>query len=101
MNPAPARTRLLGKWPVGKDPKDVDGLSESIADSPAEDPIDLERQVVSVDDQWMDFSPDELREFLAADLVEVEADPEFRESLRQKLWRFVRSRYGRGGGEDA
>ena len=54
-----------------------------------------------VDEQWMDFSPDELREFLAADLVEVDADSAFRESLRQKLWRFVRSRYGRGGGEDA
>ena len=52
------------------------------------------------EEEWMDFSPDELREFLAADLVGVEVDPEFRESLRNKLWRFVRSRYGRDGDGD-
>ena len=49
----------------------------------------------------MDFSPEELREFLAADLLDVKADPEFRERLRSKLWALVRSRYARrdGGGE--
>lgn len=29
---------------------------------------------------------DELREFLEADYVEVDADPLFRERLRRKLW---------------
>ena len=43
----------------------------------------------------MDFSPDELHEFLAADLVEVPADPEFKERLRKKLWTAVRERFGR------
>lgn len=38
--------------------------------------------------------PAELREFLAGDLFEVEADPVFKERLRQKLWRLVRVRYG-------
>ena len=45
----------------------------------------------------MDFSPDELHEFLAADLVEVPVDPEFKERLRQKLWDAVRQRYGKAG----
>lgn len=36
------------------------------------------------------IDPDELREFLAADALECEADPIFKERLRQKLWRIVR-----------
>ena len=46
-------------------------------------------------DDPMDFDPDELREFLAADLMDVVAAPGFKEQLRRKLWRFVRTRYGR------
>ena len=42
----------------------------------------------------MDFTPDELHEFLAADLMEVPADPDFKERLRNKLWSLVRERYG-------
>jgi hypothetical protein len=40
---------------------------------------------------------EELRDFLAADLVEVKADPNFKEGLRSKLWAFVNDRYGHGG----
>ena len=42
----------------------------------------------------MEFDPEELREFLAADLVDVPIDPAFKRRLRQKLWSIVRFRYG-------
>lgn len=42
--------------------------------------------------EGLDFSPDELREFLAGDLVEVHADPQFKERLRAKLWDVLKSR---------
>ena len=49
----------------------------------------------------MEFSMDELREFLEGDLVEVRADPEFKERLRHKLWEMIRLRNaGRGAGGD-
>lgn len=47
-----------------------------------------------VDEQDLDFDAGELREFLAGDLLESGADPVFKERLREKLWRLVRSRYG-------
>ena len=34
----------------------------------------------------MDFTAEELREFLEADDVHVDADPLFRERLRRQLW---------------
>jgi hypothetical protein len=40
----------------------------------------------------MDFSLEELQEFLAADLVEVQADPHFKERLRAKLWEVLKTR---------
>jgi hypothetical protein len=46
----------------------------------------------------MEFDPDELREFLAADLVDVPIDPAFKRRLRSKLWSMVRFRYGTRGG---
>lgn len=49
-----------------------------------------ERRVLLEDGAEVD--PEELRDFLAADLLEVEADPVFRERLRHKLWKLVRSR---------
>jgi len=42
----------------------------------------------------MDFSADELSEFLEADLLGVEADPQFKEELREKLWTLVNVRLG-------
>jgi hypothetical protein len=45
-----------------------------------------------------DISADELRDFLDADDVEVEADPLFRERLRRKLWTIVRDRFSGGDG---
>jgi hypothetical protein len=53
-----------------------------------------------LDESDLEISPDELREFLAADFLEVPADPEFKERLREKLWSMVRSRYGRKPGDE-
>ena len=50
-------------------------------------------------DEAANFTMDELREFLEADLLDVQADPGFKERLRQKLWALVSERAGgsRGG----
>jgi hypothetical protein len=40
----------------------------------------------------MEFTPEELREFLEGDLLDVRADPEFKERLRRMLWDMVRAR---------
>ena len=45
----------------------------------------------AVDDTFMDFTLDELREFLEADLIDVRADPEFKERLRRRLWAMVQA----------
>ncbi len=50
-----------------------------------------------LEDAAGDISPEELREFLAADFFPCEADPPFREALREKLWALVRSSSRRGG----
>ena len=39
-----------------------------------------------------EFSLEELREFLEADLMDVPVDPEFKERLRERLWAQVRRR---------
>jgi hypothetical protein len=43
----------------------------------------------------MNFTMDELREFLEADLIDVRADPEFKERLRRRLWDLVLARSSR------
>ncbi len=45
----------------------------------------------AVDEGFMDFTLDELREFLEADLVDVRADPLFKERLRRRLWEMVQA----------
>ena len=40
----------------------------------------------------MAFTLEELREFLEGDLLEGQADPEFKEQLRQQLWEMLRAR---------
>ena len=42
---------------------------------------------------------DELRDFLAADGTDVNADPAFRERLRETLWKIVEDRYGQADDE--
>jgi hypothetical protein len=48
-----------------------------------------------LDESAAEVSPEELREFLEADLLGVQADPVFKEALRRKLWALVREKYGR------
>jgi hypothetical protein len=49
-----------------------------------------DREVLKMmEDILSDFSIDELREFLEADLVDVKIDPEFKERLRKQLWELV------------
>jgi hypothetical protein len=38
-----------------------------------------------------EFSTEELLEFLEADVLPIEADPEFRERLRSELWTLLQS----------
>ena len=41
------------------------------------------------DELLTDFSVEELREFLQADLLDVPMDPRFKERLKRKLWELV------------
>jgi hypothetical protein len=54
----------------------------------------------SMDESGMDFTVEELREFLDADRLPVKADPAFKERLRRKLWEFVRFRNDQRVGGD-
>jgi hypothetical protein len=47
-----------------------------------------------LDENATEINPDELREFLEADLLGSQADPEFKERLRRRLWALVRAKYG-------
>jgi hypothetical protein len=61
------------------------------------------RDLELFEESAMEINPDELREFLEADLLAVQADPEFKERLRERLWALVRAKYGlgRGGSQDS
>ena len=45
--------------------------------------------------EFSDVTLDELREFLEADIMDVKADPEFKERLRKMLWDLVQVQAGR------
>ena len=47
---------------------------------------------VPLDQEVAEVDPEELQEFLSADVLGVRADPAFKERLRHKLWRIVISR---------
>lgn len=49
------------------------------------------REAVVLEEIAAEFSTEELLEFLEADQLPVEADPEFRERLRSELWTLVQS----------
>jgi hypothetical protein len=44
------------------------------------------REAGVIDEIAAEFSTEELLEFLEADLLPVEADPEFRDRLKSELW---------------
>jgi len=63
----------------------------------------LDREALEMNEDILtDFSIDELREFLEADLVGVKVDPEFKERLRRQLWELLqdRARRPQGGGSN-
>jgi hypothetical protein len=45
-----------------------------------------------IDDISAEFTPEELQEFLDADLLPTRADPAFKERLRRKLWQQLERR---------
>ena len=50
-----------------------------------------------MEDGAMEFTMEELREFLEADLLDARADPEFKERLRRRLWQMLSERRTGGG----
>ena len=48
----------------------------------------------------LDYTPEELLEFLEADFVDVDADPSFKERLRRRLWDLLQSRQRRDSESD-
>jgi hypothetical protein len=60
--------------------------------------MSIKRDEEVMDESAMDFTMDELREFLEADLLDAPADPEFKERLRKKLWTMLGARRARGPG---
>jgi len=61
---------------------------------------------MTIDESMMEATLEELRDFMEADWVPVDADPAFKERLRKKLWDLVEARTGRilprdfSGGDD-
>ena len=55
------------------------------------------RGALVIDEIAAEFSTEELLEFLEADQRPLEADPEFRERLREELWALVRKQMERKG----
>jgi hypothetical protein len=54
--------------------------------------MSVHREEMTMDDASMDFTMEELREFLEADNLAVPVDPAFKERLRRRLWEMVRRR---------
>ncbi len=79
----------------GASPKRRTGLPDN-PDKRAEMSIKLNMEEIEALAQ--DVTAEELRDFLAADGLDVPFDPEFKERLREQLWSLVRSRYGSGDG---
>ena len=63
---------------------------------------DAEQECATMSEPVTDTELDELRDFLAADLLDVPVDPAFKESLRRRLWEMVSRRAWRppDGGDD-
>ena len=54
---------------------------------------------IDMDETSMEFTMDELKEFLEGDSLDVGADPEFKERLRRKLWEMMRTRLRESKGD--
>ena len=76
------------------------GLRRHRGSGSAREP-DAERKYEIMSEPVTDTELEELRDFLAADLMDVPVDPAFKEDLRRRLWEMVRGRVWRppGGGK--
>jgi len=54
--------------------------------------LGADREFEMLKEALIDVTADELREFLEADVMDVRADPVFKEALRRRLWEFVLTR---------
>ncbi len=52
-----------------------------------------QRERRGMEDGANEVTMEELKEFLEGDVLEVPADPKFKERLRQHLWEMVRLRF--------
>jgi hypothetical protein len=80
---------------VGGSPESEGGSSSG--SPPAKNPATGWSRVpgdLEVSGETMAIDPEELRDFLSADGTEVNADPAFKENLRETLWKIVEERYG-------
>jgi hypothetical protein len=75
------RMRLVPRWAVRSE-RAADRAMEQRESSRLQ-----EREVI--EEIAAEFTTEELQEFLEADLHPIEADPLFKEQLREKLWRLV------------
>jgi hypothetical protein len=57
--------------------------------------VDADREAGLIEEIAAEFSTEELLEFLEADQLPSESDPEFRERLRGELWSLVQSLAGK------
>jgi hypothetical protein len=57
--------------------------------------VEADREAGLIEEIAAEFSTEELLEFLEADQLPAEADPEFRERLRSELWSLVQSLAGK------
>ena len=66
---------------------------------------EVEREAASggersvIEEVAAEFTTEELQEFLEADRHPVKADPEFKEALRERLWRIVLEQSQKRSGE--
>ena len=52
---------------------------------------DADQDEAMAEDQLMEFTAEELREFLQADLLDVPVDPRFKERLKRRLWELLQA----------
>jgi hypothetical protein len=79
--------RLVPRW-TKKTERAADGALER------REPGDLQEPEV-IEEIASKFTTEELQEFLEADLHPIEADPVFKEQLREKLWKLVQRNLAR------
>jgi hypothetical protein len=75
------RRKLVPRWATRSE-RAVDRAMERREQSRLQ-----EREVI--DEIASEFTTEELQEFLEADLHPIQADPLFKEQLREKLWKLV------------